>query len=292
MEIFDLSSEINSTWDTFFFPIIEFIVTAFVIRYLLSKNMFEKIKNLIIFEKGCYFRKNKGLYVPLPKTYNKLIETTFSNPLYILILFLVLVFALDRLIVFSSAFNPVKFVYNPENLLRYSVDNYTIASLWSYHPNLELYELCNLISQENPTVYNQTQESIHNILIFLQFIELLAIIMFIINIIKDRKMSLRCIGILLVFVILTLVFYLILFYSMTDTMEQNCYSVLNKFQIENELITEDNAMFNECLKKLKSSEKVDVFFSENYVFGFMIKIFDFTVTYRDLVEFIESICYA
>lgn len=294
MELFELSTEFENVWNVFFLPVIRFAVVIVVIYFILGKNFFQTLHNSIVEFDGMYFKKKNGIYRPTTSMQKRIAQLIRSNNIFSCSIILLFIYATDKLIFWVAQLFPFASYYIPENLLLFSVDEDTIASLWSYCPGIpfsNLWEQISILSLDSDITeyYNSYTSDFIDIESLFMFILVLSIILFFVP--KPQKKVKRLkkifVTVLLSFFIITIA-HLYNFSNIVHETEQKCYYVLNYYQLENGNTPEDNEAFENCLEKVKEQKSWIATTENNKVFGFTLRS---SINFQKLYELIQEISY-
>lgn len=293
MELFELSTEFTNIWNTFFLPMVQFAVVIAVVYFILGKNFFQTLHNSIVEFDGIYFKKENGIYRPITSMQKRITQLVKSNNIFSCFIILLFIYATHKLIFWVAQLFPFTYYYISENLLLFSADEHTIASIWSYCPDIPFSELPQQISilslDSDIAKYNSYTSYFVNINSLFIFILVLSIILFFVPKPQKRLKRLKKILItVLLSLIIIAIAHLYNFRNIVDETEQKCYYVLNHYQLENGNTPEDNEEFENCLEKVKEQKSWIATTEHNEVFGFTLKS---NINFQKLYELIQAISY-
>lgn len=293
MELFELSTELTNIWNTFFIPVAQFIVVIAVVYFILGKKFFQTLLSNNVEFDGIYFKKKNGIYRPITSAQKRITQMIKSNNIFSCFIILLFIYSTHKLIFWVAQLFPFTYYYIADNLLLFSVNEHTIASIWSYCPNIPFSELPQQISvislDSDVTKYNTYTEYFSNINNLCIFVIVLSIILFFIP--KPQK-TVERIKKIFVTVLFSLLFisiaHLYNFSNIVNENEQKCYYVLNHYQLENGNSPEDNVEFENCLEKVNEQKSWIATTEHNEVFGFTLKS---NINFEKLYKLLQSISY-
>lgn len=195
-------SEISQVWNNLFYPVLSTVVILFSLYCIVGKPFFKKaLTSFSIKTDELVFGSNKQVAESENhlRTYDAIVKNLkeiIKKPITWLFASLILCFAVYRIMVFySNNFFPLTYHFSMEDMAVYNVDKHTLAVIWAHFPDDSFSTLCTRISQiGSESSYSQGFDinSIYNILLWVKFVNILAFVVSIISLVKQKwKIALR-----------------------------------------------------------------------------------------------------
>lgn len=262
-------TEIKQVWDIFFMPFIG-TVSVFLFSYFLFgkdyiRAMYEKYQLIKIDD--VYYRKKyikikeknakkvkeeKILLLPIKGMSRKTI-TAMQNPVVFITCSFLVIYIVYRTVLFCSVVYPVRYSFESEKLLLYSVPKFTIAEIWTFSPEYtldELYDKIDILGEECSYAKYVDYSAIHLFASIFEFCSVLCIINIFIHkpklliYIKSLLMLMFCFG------AIYCCFYLQL-QKDANVLEQKAYYVDRQLSLDDPLRSGETEKINCAMEKVE-----------------------------------------
>lgn len=271
MELFEIGSVFTTVWNTFFVPVVQFAIVIGVVRFILGSDFFNELHSNMAEFDGILFKKKNGIYRPVTSIHRRICQMVKSNNVFCFVILLCLVYAMHELIFWVAQIFPLTYYYSSVNLLLFSASEHTIASIWSYCPDLSFSELPELILQRSTDRYTAPTHffEVNSLCIFILVISIILLFVSFHKKVKRLKRKRILVTVLLSLTVMAIA-YLYNFSHIVNNVEQNCYYVLHHYQVENSN-TPANDIYLDCLYKVEKEKDYRANSDHNEVFGFRFK---------------------
>lgn len=242
MEAIEALGNIDAIWRMFVFPFIYTGSFLILLWFVLGKNRICQLIN-IKFKREEYegqkYKLKNSIYIPISR-YEKLIcNILINHKIFILVASLTFIYSYGKIIYFIGNIFPITYSYVSSSLIIKSINENTIAELWSYYPNFSFNQLCNKIIDvgQNSDYVKYNMNHYFEFQSFFEFCIIFFLFYCVYNLIKRKwRICIKCMVIIIISSFLLYCTFFLAVDRQCTILQQECYYTLNQIELSNDYI--------------------------------------------------------